>query len=122
VRSRSTETRRRRRPDGGSVTAETALALPAVVLVLATLLGVGQALLARISCVDAARAGARAAARAEPDAQVRLKARRLVPAAAVAVSRVGGVVRVEVTAATRVVPSIAAVQLRCVAVAAAEEP
>lgn len=121
MRCRSTESRRRRRPDGGSVTAETALALPAVVLVLATLLGVGQALLARISCIDAARAGARAASRSEPDAQVRLKARQLVPAAAVAVFRGGGVVRVEVTAATRLVPSFAAVQLRCVAVAAAEE-
>jgi Flp pilus assembly protein TadG len=98
------------------------LALPAVVLVLATLLGVGQALLARISCIDAARAGARAAARAEPDAQVRLTVRRLVPAAAAAVSRGGGVVRVEVTAAAPVVRSAPAVHLRCVAVAAAEEP
>jgi hypothetical protein len=93
-----------------------------VVLVLTTLFGVGQALLTRISCIDAARAGARAAARAEPDAQVRLKVRQLVPAAAVAVSRGGGIVRVEVTAATRVVPSFAAVELRCVAVAAAEGP
>ena len=54
------------RGDGGSVTAEAALALPAVVLVLATVVGVGRVVTAQIQCVDGARAAARLAARGEP--------------------------------------------------------
>ncbi len=45
--------------------AEFAVALPAVVLVLALLLGAARVALAQVGCVDAARAGARAAARGE---------------------------------------------------------
>jgi Flp pilus assembly protein TadG len=49
----------------GAVTAELAVAMPAVLVVLAAVLSVGQAVLAQVSCVDAARAGARAAARGD---------------------------------------------------------
>ena len=48
----------------GSVTAELALALPSVVLLLAVVLAAGDVVAGQIRCVDAARAGARAAAHA----------------------------------------------------------
>jgi len=51
-----------RASDGGSVTAEMAVALPAVVVVLALVLAVGAVAGAQLRCQDAARAGAREAA------------------------------------------------------------
>ncbi|NTW38859.1 MAG: hypothetical protein HGA44_03055 [Cellulomonadaceae bacterium] len=61
-----------RRPvgDGGAVTAELAVALPAVVLVLAVLLVVGAGVMTTLRCGDGARAGARVAALGQPDADV----------------------------------------------------
>ena len=72
--------RARRRPaaafgDAGAVTAELAVVLPAVTLVLAGVLSVGQVVMAKVACVDAARAGARAAARGDGSTAVRLAAR-----------------------------------------------
>jgi Flp pilus assembly protein TadG len=66
----------------GSVTAELALALPAVVLVLGALLGTGQVVGAQLRCVDAARAAARLAARGEPDGPVTAAGKRLAPGGA----------------------------------------
>lgn len=107
--------------DRGTVTAETALALPALVVVFAALLGGGRLVLAELSCVDAARAGARAAARAEPDARVVRVASDLAPAGApVTVRREGGLVRVGVAAAVRVPLPVPPIPVRCEAVAAAE--
>ncbi|MER6298595.1 TadE family type IV pilus minor pilin [Kitasatospora sp. NPDC001539] len=57
-----------RRSDGGFVTAETAVALPALVLLAAMLIWGVLVAAAQIRCVDAARIGARAAARGEADA------------------------------------------------------
>lgn len=54
--------------DAGMVTAETAVALPALVLLAAMLIWGVVAAAAQIRCVDAARVGARAAARGEADA------------------------------------------------------
>ncbi|MDP9241529.1 MAG: pilus assembly protein, partial [Actinomycetota bacterium] len=54
-----------RRSDGGSVTAELATALPVLVFLLAVALGAVGAVTAQLRCVDAAREGARAAARGE---------------------------------------------------------
>jgi hypothetical protein len=51
--------------DAGAVTAELAVVMPAVTAVLAVVLCAGQAVLAKVMCVDAARAGARAAARGD---------------------------------------------------------
>lgn len=62
---------RRLRDDRGSVTAELALALPAVVLVVGAVLVVVAASTGQMRCTDAARAGARAAAIGETDARVR---------------------------------------------------
>jgi len=66
----------------GSVTAELALALPAVILVLGALLGTGQVVGAQLRCVDAARAAARLAARGEPADPVVAAGQRLAPGGA----------------------------------------
>lgn len=72
----------------GAVTAELAVALPAVVLVLAVLLVTAAASAAQLRCADGARAGARLAALGEPDAAVTDVARRVAGGAVeVAVSR-----------------------------------
>jgi hypothetical protein len=59
------------RSDRGSVTAELAVALPAVVVVIGAVLLVVAASTSQMRCADAARAGARAAAIGETDARVR---------------------------------------------------
>lgn len=60
-----------RRDDHGAVTAELAVALPAVVLVLLALLAVVVAGVTQVRVVDAARAGARAASAGEDAGRVR---------------------------------------------------
>ena len=80
----------------GVVTAETALVIPVVVILLATLLAAAAAGLAQLRCIDAARAGARAAARHDdPHAPAAAEA----PAGAqVRVSTAGELVKVRVSA------------------------
>ncbi|MDA8370189.1 MAG: pilus assembly protein [Nocardiopsaceae bacterium] len=56
--------------DQGTATAETAVALPGLALVLAVSLAAVQAVATHLACVDAARIGARALARGEPDTAV----------------------------------------------------
>jgi hypothetical protein len=63
--------------DRGSVTAELAVGLPAVVLVLVALLAVSSAAITQTRCADGARAGARSAALGEDDATVVSTARRV---------------------------------------------
>ncbi|MEU6927694.1 TadE family type IV pilus minor pilin [Streptomyces sp. NPDC046385] len=88
-----------RRSDRGSVTAETAVALPALVLFTAALLWALGAAGAQIRCVDAARAGARAVARSEPVAAAEAAARAAAPdGARVIVERSGELWRVTVEA------------------------
>lgn len=87
------------RRDGGMATAELAVVLPALVLVVAAALTAVSVLLAQLRCVDAAREGARAAARGEPVAVARSAAARVAPAAAtVNVGVEGEDVRVTVSA------------------------
>jgi hypothetical protein len=82
----------------GSVTAEIAVALPALVLVIAVALWGVSAATAQVACVDAARAGARAAARGEPLPAVRAAVIRSAPGGArVTTSRAGDLVEVEVS-------------------------
>lgn len=93
-----------RRPSGsrGSATAETAVLLPVLVVVLAAAVWVLACLAAQLKCLDAARAAARAAARGDTGVVVRDIAQRLAPAdAAVRVSSGDGTVRVLVTAQAR---------------------
>ncbi|WP_377270109.1 TadE family type IV pilus minor pilin [Peterkaempfera sp. SMS 1(5)a] len=69
----------RRGPEAGYATAETAVALPAIVLLCSMLLWGLLATAAQIRCVDAARIGARAAARGDGDAAAVAAAREAAP-------------------------------------------
>ena len=87
--------------DDGYVTAETAVVVPALVLLFGVLVWGVMAASAHIQCVDAARAGARAAARGEKDAEVRSAVRSAAPrGAAIETVREGELVRVRVRART----------------------
>ncbi|HEU5155998.1 MAG TPA: TadE family type IV pilus minor pilin [Streptosporangiaceae bacterium] len=99
-----------RRPSGpfsatserGSATVEIAVALPALVFVIATALWGVSVAAAHVACVDAARAGARAAARGEPIPAVRAAALRAAPSGArVAAHRDGDLAEVDVTVTVR---------------------
>ncbi|MDR1393388.1 MAG: pilus assembly protein [Bifidobacteriaceae bacterium] len=57
-------------PDRGSVTVELAMALPAVLGLIALLVALSSAAVGQLQLADAARAGARAAALGQPDAEV----------------------------------------------------
>ncbi|KUP96465.1 hypothetical protein AC529_11920 [Thermobifida cellulosilytica TB100] len=93
--------------DRGAVTAETAVALPCLALVLGVALACVQAAATQLECVDAARVGARALARGDSEAAVRsLVLGAGPPGAAVELSAEAGFVRVTVTAAVRVVPGL----------------
>lgn len=90
--------------DAGSVTAEVAITLPAVVAVLVAVLVLTGAAITQVRCAEAARAGARSAALGEDAATVRLRAEAVLGAslgsaapAVVTVRRDGAwaVVRVE---------------------------
>lgn len=82
----------------GGVTAELALVLPGVVLLLVALLTAASAALTQVRVADAARAGARAAALGESYGPVADVARELAgDGAAVRVSESGGYVVVEVS-------------------------
>lgn len=83
----------------GMVTAETALALPALVLVVGLMLWALLAVTAQLRCVDAARAAARSVARGDTFAQSVTAGLRLAPKGAhIRVERGGGLVRVNVEA------------------------
>jgi hypothetical protein len=98
--------------DRGAVTAEAAMALPALVLVLAAGLWAISVVAAQLACVDAARAGTRAAARGEPLEAVRAAALKAAPPQANAsVEQQGDLFKVRVSAVVRpnwaaVMPSI----------------
>lgn len=83
--------------DAGTATAELAVALPAVTLVLATVLSVGQVVLAQVRCTDAAGAAARAVARGDSAATARGLALQGAPGAAVAFGSAGELVSVTVS-------------------------
>ena len=95
--------RGRRDREAGLATAELALSLPAVVLVLALCL-TGLALAVdQVRCEDAARVAARAASRGEPEAVVRELAAARAPArSAITVAVRGAKVVVDVQAPPRV--------------------
>ncbi|MFH9870356.1 TadE family type IV pilus minor pilin [Streptomyces lydicus] len=85
--------------DDGFVTAETAVVMPVLVALVGALIWGLMAVCARIECVDAARAGARAAARSEPRPAVLAAVRGAAPRGArIALAREGDLVRVRVEA------------------------
>jgi Flp pilus assembly protein TadG len=92
------------------VSAETAVVLPVLLLVLAGAVAAVTVVGAQLRCVDAAREGARAAARGEDAATVAALVERAAPEGAeTAVSEVGDEVHVVVTAD---VPALGPVPLR----------
>jgi hypothetical protein len=104
----------------GMVTAEFAVVLPAVVLVLALSLGALGLALDQIRCVDAARAGARAAARGDSPGAVILVVGRAAPTdAVVSLSTSGDLVRVSVVSRPRVAASLLPAWLRASSTASA---
>jgi len=107
--------------DDGYVTAETAVVVPALVLLFGMLLWGVMAAAEHIQCVDGARAGARAAARGEKEGAVRSAVRSVAPrGAAVETVREGEMVRVRVRARSTG-PGPLTVGLSAEAVAMAEE-
>lgn len=104
----------------GMVTAEFAVVLPAVVLVLALSLGALGLALDQIRCVDAARAGARAASRGDSYGAVILVARRAAPSLAqVTVTMSGDLVQISVVTRPRVAPNLLPAWLRASSTASA---
>lgn len=86
----------------GTVTAEMAVALPSLVIVLFMALTGVAAATAQLRCVDAAREGARMAARGDPAGQVRDASLQVAPAGStVVVSAAGGRVTVTVRGRAR---------------------
>ncbi|MFJ4686249.1 TadE family type IV pilus minor pilin [Streptomyces sp. NPDC091377] len=109
-----------RRSDRGAVTVETAVALPVLVMFAMALVWGLMVVAAQIQCVDAARTGARAAARQDPDgAVVELAREAAPPGARVTLSREGDRVRVRVVARPPVLGELA-VEVREEAVALVE--
>jgi Flp pilus assembly protein TadG len=113
----------RRDVERGSVTAETALALPAVVIVLAAVVGAAAGLAAQVRCIDAARAGARLAARGESDDRVIAAAQRLAPSGSrIDLAPGPGSVTVRVVTGVRIPLPVPPVQVQASAVADRETP
>ncbi|MEU1089782.1 TadE family type IV pilus minor pilin [Streptomyces sp. NPDC005892] len=107
--------------DAGSVTAEAAMVLPVLVALALMLVWALVAAADQIRCVDAARAGARAAARSEPASAVRDAVTTAAPARArVVVRREGALWRVRVEAPTPG-PGALALTLSAEAAALAED-
>lgn len=84
--------------DAGTVTAELALGMLAVVLVLSALLVTSAAVATRMRCLDAARAAARVAVTGAPEPEVVAAARRVLPDARVELAPDGPWLEVTVTA------------------------
>lgn len=94
---------RRRQGESGSVTAELALALPTLMLIIAVGIWMQSAVALQARCQDAARAGARAAARGDPDGAIRAALGAALPAGAqVGIQRGGSQVTVSVRASVPV--------------------
>lgn len=118
---------RRTTSQRGSATAETAVVLPALVVVLVMAIWVLACVGAQLRCVDAARAGARAAARGESGGDVMSAARRVAPrGAAVSVTSSAGMAKVAVRAEVRpfgaVLSRLPATAVASTAVADVEQP
>jgi Flp pilus assembly protein TadG len=91
------------RREAGMVTAETAVVLPVLLLVLAGAVAAVTVVGAQLRCVDAAREGARAAARGEPVAVVEAVVARAAPDGASTSVSVGAE-EVRVTVSVRIAP------------------
>ncbi|WP_328880204.1 TadE family type IV pilus minor pilin [Streptomyces sp. NBC_00299] len=107
--------------DRGFVTAESAVVLPVLVMFAMALVWGLLVVAAQIQCVDAARTGARAAARQDPaDAVIEVTREAAPPGATITVGREGDEVRVVVVAKPPVLGGIP-FEVREEAVASAED-
>ena len=107
--------------DDGYATAEAAVALPALLVVLGLALGALVTVNGQLRCVDAARAGARVAARGDTDVAASRAAAELAPEGAeVRVRRAGEDVTVTVTVTLRAGRWLPGVPLSASATAEAE--
>lgn len=98
----SSHRRRRLRGDRGMVTAEAAVALPALVVLAGLAVSVVALATGQLRCVDAAREAARAVARGEPAAAARALAARAAPQGArITLADSGDTVSVTVTVQVR---------------------
>lgn len=89
--------------DRGTVTAEIAVALPCLILILSVALACVRAATTHLECVDAARIGARALARGEDEAAVRALVSQTGPRdSAAELSLASDFARVSVTAPVRI--------------------
>ena len=103
----------------GLATAETVVALPAIVLLVGGSLALPLALGAQLRATDAAREAARSAARGEAQPAVRAAAMAVDPEATVVVHRERGLVRVQIRVPVDV-PLLHAWEVSATAVAADE--
>lgn len=109
--------------DGGMVTVEAALAVPALLLVLVLAMGVVTTVAAQLQLVDAARQAARLAARGEPARVVERAGEAAGPrGTTVTLRRRDETVEVTVSATARVLGRLPGIRLRARAVAVSEEP
>lgn len=116
---------RNRACERGSITAETAIVFPALVLMLCFAIWGITAASAALRCGDAARGMARSLARGDSESTARSLASANAPAnAVIAVQRSNGTVRVEVTSDVRPfganMPLLPPLPVRAAAVAAVE--
>ncbi|HEX4427898.1 MAG TPA: TadE family type IV pilus minor pilin [Frankiaceae bacterium] len=101
---------RRKGDESGSATAELALALPTLMLIIAVAIWMQSAVAVQARCQDAARAGARAAARGDPDGTIRSAlGTSLPPGAQIGIRRDGSEVTVSVRASVSVPGGLSAV-------------
>jgi Flp pilus assembly protein TadG len=109
--------RRMHRRDAGMVTAETAVVLPVLLLVLAAAVAAIVVVGAQLRCVDAAREGVRAAARGDSPAEVvDIVGRAAPPGSTTSVRTSGETVTVTVTAPVRPLgPVVLRVRVRAAA-------
>jgi hypothetical protein len=96
----------------GSVTAEFAVVVPAVVLVMLLCVGLLMATGLQVRLEQAAAQGARLAARGEAEGRVRVGVAVLVDGASLAISRDGDIVCVEVSAAAALPVPLAPLRAR----------
>lgn len=99
---------RRRPSDAGYATVEAALAIPSLVLFAVALASVLTGVATQIRCVDAARLGARAAARGEPAPDIQTAVTRAAPGSSVHIATEDGLIHVSVAAPVAALPLLSA--------------
>lgn len=106
--------------DAGYATVEAALAIPSLLLLTLALAGILAGMAAQVRCVDAARLGARAAARGEPPDTIRAAVARASPGSTLHITNDAGLVHVSVSTPIAALPLLHAFTVQAEAVEADE--